>query len=65
MNVAARALSASITLLIVLAMIAAAALTVEGTYFILNAFVLHNPNDPLTKAGGLSPEQDTAKAKGK
>jgi hypothetical protein len=64
-NVAARALSASITLLIVLAMIAAAALTVEGTYFILNAFVLHNPNDPLTKAGGLSPEQDTAKAKGK
>jgi hypothetical protein len=37
-------------------MIAAAALTVEGTYLILNAFVLHDPNDPLTKAGGLSPE---------
>jgi hypothetical protein len=30
---------------------------------ILNAFVLHDPNDPLTKAGGLSPEQDQAKAK--
>jgi hypothetical protein len=26
--------------------------------------VLHDPNDPLTKAGGLSSEQDTAKAKG-
>jgi hypothetical protein len=42
-------------ILIVLAMIAAAALTVEGTYLILNAFVLHDPNDPLTKAGGFPP----------
>jgi hypothetical protein len=43
--------------LIILAMIAAAALTIEGTYLVLNTFVLHDPNDPITKAGGLSPEQ--------
>ena len=48
--------------LIILALIAAAALTIEGTYLILNAFVLHDPSDPLTQAGGLSPKQ---KAKGK
>jgi hypothetical protein len=48
--------------LIILALIAAAALTIEGTYLILNAFVLHDPSDPLTKAGGLLPEQ---KGKGK
>ena len=41
----------------VLAMIAAAALTVEGTYYILKTFVIGNPNDPLTKAGGLSSRQ--------
>jgi hypothetical protein len=39
-------------------MIAAAALTIEGTYLILNAFVLHDPSDPLTKSGGLSPEKN-------
>jgi hypothetical protein len=38
-------------------MIAAAALTIEGTYLILNALVAHDPKDPLTKAGGLSSEQ--------
>jgi hypothetical protein len=43
-------------ILIVLAMIAAAALTVEGWYLILNAFVLHDPKDPLTKAGRFLPE---------
>jgi hypothetical protein len=43
--------------LLVLAVIAATALTVEVTYFILDWCVLHNPNDPLTKAGGLSPAQ--------
>jgi hypothetical protein len=48
-----------------LAMIAAAALTVEGTYFALKVFVFDDPSDPLTKAGGLSPEQDIVKAKGK
>jgi len=40
----------------------AADLTIEGTYLILNAFVLHDPNDPLTKSGGLSPEKN-ARAK--
>jgi hypothetical protein len=29
----------------------------EGTYLVPNAFVLHGPSDPLTKAGRLSPEQ--------
>jgi hypothetical protein len=38
-------------------MIATVALTIEGTFLVLNAFVLHDPSDPLTKAGGLSPEQ--------
>jgi hypothetical protein len=48
--------------IITLAVIAATTLTVEGTYLTLKTFVLDNPNDPLTKAGGLSPDQ---KAKGK
>jgi hypothetical protein len=42
----------------VLSMIAATALTVEGTYYILKIFVIGNPNDPLTKAGGLSSRQE-------
>jgi hypothetical protein len=50
--------------LLVLAIVVATALTVEVTYLILDRFVLHNPNDPLTKAGGLSPAQDL-KTKGK
>src|ERR1700722_19169915 len=49
---------------IAVAIIAATALTIEGTYLILKAYVLDNPNDPLTKAGGLSPVQDPVKAKG-
>jgi hypothetical protein len=40
-------------------MIAAVVLTIEGTYLVLNTFVLHDPSDPLTKAGGLSPEERT------
>jgi hypothetical protein len=40
----------------------AADLTIEGTYLILNAFVLHDPNDPLTKSDGLSLEKN-ARAK--
>jgi hypothetical protein len=38
--------------LFILAIIAASAMTVEVTYFILEHFVIHNPNDPLTNAGG-------------
>jgi hypothetical protein len=38
------------TALLVLAAIVAAAVTVEVTYFVLDRFVLHDPNDPLTKA---------------
>ena len=44
--------------LFALMMIAATVLTIEGTYYVLKTFVLSNPNDPLEKAGGLSPMQD-------
>jgi hypothetical protein len=43
--------------IITLAVIVATTLTVEGTYFVLKTYVLDNPDDPLAKAGGLSPEQ--------
>ena len=43
--------------IVLLAMIAAAALTIEGTYLILNAFVLHDPSDPLTSPV-VSPEKN-------
>jgi hypothetical protein len=45
--------------LLALAAVVAAAVTVEVTYFVLDRFVLHDPNDPLTKAGGLSQDQKT------
>jgi hypothetical protein len=45
--------------IIVLAMIAATALAVGGTYFVLRAFMLHNP-DPLTKAAGLAQSKRAA-----
>jgi hypothetical protein len=43
----------------VLAMIAATALAVGGTYFVLRAFVHHNP-DPLTKPAGLAQSKRAA-----
>jgi hypothetical protein len=46
------------TVLFVLVMIVATILTVEATNFILKTFVIGNPNDPLTKAGGLSTSQE-------
>jgi hypothetical protein len=45
-------------MLFVLVMILATALTVWGTLYVLKTFVLGNPNDPLTKAGGLSQSQE-------
>jgi hypothetical protein len=41
-------------------MVAATILTVMGTYYVLHRFVLDNPADPPTRAGGLRPGQ-TAK----
>ena len=35
----------------------ATVLTVMGTFYLLHRFVLDNPADPLTKAGGLRPSQ--------
>jgi hypothetical protein len=42
-----------------IALIAAVVLTVEGTYYALHRFVLDNPTDPLTKQGGLRPDQQS------
>jgi hypothetical protein len=38
-------------------MLVATVLTVMGTYYVLHRFVLDNPADPLTRAGGLRPSQ--------
>jgi hypothetical protein len=45
--------------IVVIALIAVVALTIEGTYYGLHKFLLDNPNDPLTKQGGLKPDQQT------
>ena len=50
-------------IIFIIVMIAATVLTVEGTYYALKIFVLDNPNDPITTAGGLTPAQkDLGKA---
>ena len=41
----------------VIGMVVATVLTVMGTYYVLHRFVLDNPADPLTRAGGLRPGQ--------
>ena len=46
--------------LFVLVMILATALTVWGTFYVLKTFVLGNPSDPVTKAGGPSLLQERA-----
>jgi hypothetical protein len=38
-------------------MVVATVLTVMGTYYVLHRFVLDNPADPRTRAGGLQPGQ--------
>jgi hypothetical protein len=38
-------------------MVVATVLTVMGTYYVLHRFVLDNPADPLTSAGGLRSSQ--------
>jgi hypothetical protein len=40
-----------------MAMILATALTIFGTNYVLHKFVLDDPKDPLTRQGGLKPEQ--------
>jgi hypothetical protein len=44
-------------IIFIIVMIAATALTVEGTYYALKTFVFDDANDPLVEAGGLSPDQ--------
>jgi hypothetical protein len=44
--------------LFVLVMILATALTLWGTFYVLKAFVIGSPNDPLTRAGGISSPQE-------
>jgi hypothetical protein len=41
----------------VVGMVVATVLTVMGTYDVLHRFVLDNPADPLTRAGGLRSSQ--------
>ena len=43
--------------IVVIALIVVVALTIEGTYYGLHRFVLDHPNDPLTRQGGLRPDQ--------
>jgi hypothetical protein len=43
--------------LLVVALLIAGALTAWGTTYVLERFVLGDPSDPLTKQGGLSPDQ--------
>ena len=38
-------------------MVVATVLTVMGSYYVLHRFVLDNPADPRTRAGGLQPGQ--------
>jgi hypothetical protein len=40
-----------------IAMIVATALTIFGTNYVFHKFVLDDPRDPLTRQGGLKPEQ--------
>jgi hypothetical protein len=47
--------------IIVIALIAVVLLTIEGTYYGLHKFILDNPNDPLTRQGGLKPDRQTKK----
>jgi hypothetical protein len=37
----------------------------KATHFVFKTFVIGSPNDPLTKAGGLSPLQERKMRKGK
>jgi len=51
--------------LFLLVVLVATFVTIEGTFFVLKTLVIGSPNDPLTKAGGLSPFQEREVRKGK
>jgi hypothetical protein len=51
--------------LFVFVMLVATFVTIEGTLFVVKTLVIGNPNDPLTRAGGLSPFQEREMRKGK
>jgi hypothetical protein len=59
MTVPADKFSQRTIVIAVLVLLVAVALTIAGTYLLLNTFVF-DQNDPLAKAGGLSPEQERA-----
>lgn len=48
-------------LLFLCALLFAAALVSAGTIYVLERFVLYDPNDPLSRQGGLSPSQQIQK----
>ena len=51
--------------LFIFVMMVATFVTVEATLFVVKTLVIGNPNDPLTRAGGLSPFQEREMRKGK
>ena len=44
-----------------IALIIVAILTVFAEYYLIHKLVLDDPNDPLTRQGGLKPEQQIQK----
>jgi hypothetical protein len=43
--------------IVIAALLISGGLTAWGTVYVLRTFVLADPNDPLTRQGGLSPVQ--------
>jgi hypothetical protein len=44
-------------IILIAALLIGGGLTAWGTVYVLRTFVLQDPNDPLTRQGGLSPAQ--------
>jgi hypothetical protein len=51
--------------LFIFVMMVATFVTIEVTLFVVKTLVIGNPNNPLTKMGGLSPRQEREMRKGK
>jgi hypothetical protein len=48
-------------IILIAALLVSGGLTAWGTVYVLRTFVLADPNDPLTRQGGLSPAQTIRK----
>jgi hypothetical protein len=51
--------------LFIFVMMVATFVTIEVTLFVVKTLVIGDPNNPLTKMGGLSPTQEREMRKGK